>query len=112
LPDAVRYVHALTLDNALTGEVLERPDRPSEKHLADHEIHNLAVCLKYLSDSMDFLRPLSDSLRGLGSHYAGRAFSLSQEPHTWLHSAKHSLTRLADGLQDPAPVRQMLGRML
>ncbi|UOP00569.1 KilA-N domain-containing protein [Kingella potus] len=74
LPDAVRYVHALTLDNALTGEVLEKIDRPSEKQFSADEIHAIGVCAKYLADCSAFLYPLSDSLRGLGSRFSAVLF--------------------------------------
>ena len=44
LPDAVRYVHALTLDNALSGEVLEKLERPSENiTFSQGELRELAA---------------------------------------------------------------------
>ncbi|STR03041.1 KilA-N domain [Kingella potus] len=94
LPDAVRYVHALTLDNALTGEVLEKIERPSEKQFSADEIHAIGVCAKYLADCSEFLYPLSDALRGVGSRFSGRAFSLAQEPHFWLDTVQRALARV------------------
>ena len=81
LPEAVRYVHALTLDNALSGEVLDAV-RPSEKPLlSDSEIHALSVCAMYLHDCTEFLYPLSRSMRDIGSSFAGRAYSLATDLH-------------------------------
>ena len=111
LPEAVRYVHALTLDNALTGEVLDAV-RPSEKpQLTDNEIHALSVCAMYLNDSAEFLYPLSRSLRDIGSSFAGRAYSLAHEPQVWLDTAHSALNRLCGGMADPQPTRRALARI-
>ena len=111
LPEAVAYVHALTLDNALTGEVLDAV-RPSEKpQLTDSEIHALSVCAMYLHDSAEFLYPLSRTLRDIGSSFAGRAYSLAHEPQTWLDTAHTALNRLCANLSDPQPTRRALARI-
>lgn len=111
LPEAVRYVHVLTLDNALTGEVLDAV-RPSEKpQLTDSEIHALAVCAMYLHDSMEVLGTLYKPLYQLGSCMSGRVFSLSQEPHNWLRTANTALNRLCADLKDPQPTRRALARI-
>jgi len=111
LPEAVAYVHALTLDNALSGEVLDAV-RPSEKpQLTDSEIYALSVCAMYLHDSAEFLYPLSRSLRDIGSSFAGRAYSLAHEPQVWLDTAHSALNRLCANLSDPQPTRRALARI-
>ena len=90
LPDAVQYVHTLTL-GGLQGEILDKP-QPEEPFTAD-EIRAFEVCVKYLHDSMAFMRCLYRPLRDMNSSMAGRAFSLSQEPHSWLDTAQNALQR-------------------
>lgn len=90
LPDAVQYVHTLTL-GGLQGEILDKP-QPEEPFTAD-EIRAFEVCVKYLHDSMAFMRFLYRPLRDMNSPMAGRAFSLSQEPHSWLDTAQSALQR-------------------
>lgn len=91
LPDAVQYVHTLTL-GGLQGEVLDKPQPEAEPFTAD-EIRAFEVCVKYLHDSMAFMRCLYRPLRDVNSPMAGRAFSLSQEPHSWLDTAQNALQR-------------------
>ena len=91
LPDAVQYVHTLTL-GGLQGEVLDKPQPEAEPFTAD-EIRAFEVCVKYLHDSMAFMRCLYRPLRDMNSPMAGRAFSLSQEPHSWLDTAQNALQR-------------------
>ena len=91
LADAVQYVHTLTL-GGLQGEILDKPQPEAEPFTAD-EIRAFEVCVKYLHDSMAFLRCLYRPLRDVNSPMAGRAFSLSQEPHSWLDTAQNALQR-------------------
>lgn len=91
LPDAVQYVHTLTL-GGLQGEILDKPQPEAEPFTAD-EIRAFEVCVKYLHDSMAFMRCLYRPLRDVNSSMAGRAFSLSQEPHSWLDTAQNALQR-------------------
>lgn len=91
LPDAVQYVHTLTL-GGLQGEILDKPQPEAEPFTAD-EIRAFEVCVKYLHDSMAFMRCLYRPLRDVNSPMAGRAFSLSQEPHSWLDAAQNALQR-------------------
>lgn len=91
LSDAVQYIHTLTL-GGLQGEVLDKPQPEAEPFTAD-EIRAFEVCVKYLHDSMAFMRCLYRPLRDVNSTMAGRAFSLSQEPHSWLDTAQNALQR-------------------
>ena len=91
LADAVQYVHTLTL-GGLQGEILDKPQPEAEPFTAD-EIRAFEVCVKYLHDSMAFMRCLYRPLRDVNSPMAGRAFSLSQEPHSWLDTAQNALQR-------------------
>ena len=110
LPEAVRYVHALTLDNALSGEVLDAV-RPSEKpQLTDSEIHALSVCTMYLRDCTAKLRELHEPLYLLGSASSARVYSLSIEPLVWLNTAKTALNRLCGGMAAPQDTRSVLER--
>lgn len=110
LPEAVAYVHALTLDNALSGEVLDAV-RPSEKpQLTDSEIHALSVCTMYLRDCTAKLRELHEPLYLLGSASSARVYSLSIEPLVWLNTAKTALNRLCGGMAAPQDTRSVLER--
>lgn len=91
IPNAVQYVHTLTL-GGLQGEILDKPQPEAEPFTAD-EIRAFEVCVKYLHDSMAFMRCLYRPLRDVNSSMAGRAFSLSQEPHSWLDTAQNALQR-------------------
>lgn len=91
IPEAVQYVHTLTL-GGLQGEILDKPRPEAEPFTAD-EIRAFEVCVKYLHDSMAFMRCLYRPLRDVNSSMAGRAFSLSQEPHSWLDTAQNALQR-------------------
>ena len=85
--------------------------QPEKPQLTDSEIHALSVCARYLHDSMAFLRCLYRPLRDVNSPMAGRAFSLSQEPHSWLKTSKTALVRLTGSLKDPQPTRLVLERI-
>ena len=91
LADAVQYVHTLTL-GGLQGEILDKPQPEAEPFTAD-EIRAFEVCVKYLHDNMAFMRCLYRPLRDVNSPMAGRAFSLSQEPRSWLDTAQNALQR-------------------
>ena len=91
IPEAVQYVHTLTL-GGLQGEILDKPQPEAEPFTAD-EIRAFEVCVKYLHDSMAFMRCLYRPLRDVNSTMAGRAFSLSQEPRSWLDTAQNALQR-------------------
>lgn len=98
LPEAVRYVHALTLGGALSGEVLDKPERPSEKQFSDDDLHSLRVCVMYLRDCTAKLRELYQPLRLLDSSVSARVYSLSVEPLVWAAKADRLIGRLPDRL--------------
>ncbi len=94
LPDAVRYVHALTLDNALSGEVLEKLERPSENiTFSQSELRELAVVAYYCAWANDLLRGVAAPLAALGYEKAVTMRTLPAESAAFLSRVHKALLR-------------------
>ena len=93
LPDAVRYVHALTLDNALSGEVLDAV-RPSENiTFSQSELRELAVVAYYCAWANDLLRGVAAPLAALGYEKAVTMRTLPAESAAFLRRVHKALLR-------------------
>lgn len=94
LPEAVRYVHALTLDNALSGEVLEKLERPSENiTFSQSELRELAVVAYYCAWANDLLRGVAAPLAALGYEKAVTMRTLPVESAVFLRRVRTALLR-------------------
>lgn len=94
LPDAVRYVHALTLDNALSGEVLEKPGRPSENiTFSQGELCELAAVTYYCARACRLLRDVAAPLAALGYEKAVTMRTLPVESAAFLSRVHKALLR-------------------
>ena len=94
LPDAVRYVHALTLDSALTGEVLEKLERPSENiTFSQSELRELAVVAYFCAWANDLLRGVAAPLAALGYEKAVTMRTLPAESAAFLRRVHKALLR-------------------
>ena len=94
LPEAVRYVHALTLDNALSGEVLEKLERPSENiTFSQSELRELAVVAYYCAWANDLLRGVAAPLAALGCDKAATMRTLPAESAAFLRRVHKALLR-------------------
>ena len=94
LPDAVRYVHALTLDNALSGEVLEKLERPSENiTFSQSELRELAAVTYYCAWACRLLRDVAAPLAALGYEKAVTMRTLPVESAAFLPRVHKALLR-------------------
>ena len=94
LPEAVRYVHALTLDNALSGEVLEKLERPSENiTFSQSELRELAAVTYYCAWACRLLRDVAAPLAALGYEKAVTMRTLPVESAAFLPRVHKALLR-------------------
>lgn len=94
LPEAVRYVHALTLDNALSGEVLEKLERPSENiTFSQSELRELAAVTYYCAWACRLLRDVAAPLAALGYEKAVTMRTLPVESAGFLPRVHKALLR-------------------
>ena len=92
LPDAVRYVHTLTL-GALSGEVLDAV-RPSENiTFSQSELRELAVVAYYCAWANDLLRGVAAPLAALGCDKAVTMRTLPAESAAFLRRVRTALLR-------------------
>ncbi|HFA5316080.1 TPA: Bro-N domain-containing protein [Neisseria gonorrhoeae] len=73
LPEAVAYVHALTLHTGLTGEVLDREPLPAPQPalpISGNALYDLAVAVSYGARAIQMGRDVSLPLKQLGCRQA------------------------------------------
>ncbi|QMT48183.1 KilA-N domain-containing protein [Neisseria bacilliformis] len=95
LPEAVRYVHTLTL-GALSGEVLDavRPsEKPSAITFSQSELRELAVVAYYCAWANDLLRGVAAPLAALGCDKAVTMRTLPVESAAFLSRVHKALLR-------------------
>ena len=95
LPEAVRYVHTLTL-GALSGEVLDavRPsENPSAITFSQSELRELAVVAYYCAWANDLLRGVAAPLAALGCDKAVTMRTLPVESAAFLRRVHKALLR-------------------
>lgn len=102
LPDAVQYVHELTLRGALDGEVLDRlPETGAYVALSERELSNFATATHYLDWATRQLYDLSEPLKRLGARDKGTAaYTLRMESHGWLKHCRETLQRVQPEMRD------------
>ena len=102
LPDAVQYVHELTLRGALDGEVLDRlPETGAYVALSERELSNFATATHYLDWATRQLYDLSEPLKRLGARDKGvAAYTLRMESHGWLKHCRETLQRMQPEMCD------------
>lgn len=102
LPDAVQYVHELTLRGALDGEVLDRlPETGAYAVLSERELSNFATATYYLDWATRQLYDLSEPLKQLGARDKGvAAWTLRHESHSWLKHCRETLQRVQPEMRD------------
>ena len=102
LPDAVQYVHGLTLRGALDGEVLDRlPETGAYVALSERELSNFATATYYLDWATRQLYDLSEPLKQLGARDKGvAAWTLRHESHSWLKHCRETLQRVQPEMRD------------
>ena len=102
LPDAVAYIHALTLHSGLFGEVLDRlPETRAYVALSERELSNFATATYYLDWATRQLYDLSEPLKRLGARDKGvAAYTLRMESHSWLKHCRETLQRVQPEMRD------------
>ncbi|HGM2146914.1 TPA: KilA-N domain-containing protein [Neisseria gonorrhoeae] len=98
LPEAVAYVHALTLHTGLTGEVLDREPLPAPKPalpISGNALYDLAVAVSYGARAIQMGRDVSAPLKQLGCRQAVTMWTVWAETRSRLKAAANALEALS-----------------
>lgn len=113
LPEAVAYVHALTLHTGLTGEVLDREPLSAPQPalpISGNALYDLAVAVRYGAWAIQMGRDVSLPLKQLGCKQAVTMWTVWAETRSRLKAAANALEALnahADA-EHAAKIRPML----
>lgn len=113
LPEAVAYVHALTLHTGLTGEVLDREPLSAPQPalpIDGNALYDLAVALRYGAWAIQMGKDVSAPLKQLGCRQAVTMWTVWGETRSRLKAAANALEALnahADA-EHAAKIRPML----
>ncbi|WP_118777662.1 KilA-N domain-containing protein [Neisseria lactamica] len=113
LPEAVAYVHALTLHTGLTGEVLDREPLSAPQPalpIDGNALYDLAVAVRYGAWAIQMGRDVSAPLKQLGCKQAVTMWTVWAETRSRLKAAANALEALnahADA-EHAAKIRPML----
>ncbi|RPC01509.1 KilA-N domain-containing protein [Neisseria meningitidis] len=113
LPEAVAYVHALTLHTGLTGEVLDREPLPAPQPalpISGNALYDLAVAVSYGAWAIQMGKDVSLPLKQLGCKQAVTMWTVWSETRSRLKAAANALEALsahADA-EHAAKIRPML----
>ncbi|WP_308032458.1 KilA-N domain-containing protein [Neisseria cinerea] len=113
LPEAVAYVHALTLHTGLTGEVLDREPLSAPKPalpISGNTLYDLAVAVRYGAWAIQMGKDVSAPLKQLGCKQAVTMWTVWAETRSRLKAAANALEALsahADA-EHAAKIRPML----
>ena len=115
LPEAVAYVHALTLHTGLVGEVLDREPLPAPQPalLNGLDIERFAVTVYYGAWALEMLEEVALPLRQLGHPKATTMHTLWNESRSFLRHNIQALQRVLPALEPDhaAHVRGSLDRL-
>lgn len=98
LPEAVAYVHALTLHTGLTGEVLDREPLSTPKPalpISSNALYDLAVAVSYGAWAIQMGRDVSLPLKQLGCKQAVTMWTVWAETRSRLKAAANALEALS-----------------
>ncbi|EPF9586902.1 TPA: KilA-N domain-containing protein [Neisseria gonorrhoeae] len=98
LPEAVAYVHALTLHTGLTGEVLDREPLPAPQPalpISGNALYDLAVAVSYGARAIQMGRDVSAPLKQLGCRQAVTMWTVWAETRSRLKAAANALEALS-----------------
>ncbi|WP_118811279.1 phage antirepressor N-terminal domain-containing protein [Neisseria lactamica] len=97
LPEAVAYVHALTLHTGLIGEVLDREPLPAPQPalpISSNALYDLAVAVRYGAWAIQMGRDVSLPLKQLGCKQAVTMWTVWSETRSRLKAAANALEAL------------------
>ena len=92
LPDAVAYVHALTLHSGLVGEVLEKQPAPSAPVLDDALLLAFARLLLHAQDMRLFVNRYLPAFQNLGIDGRGALWSFVHDTEPTFAEVRHFMT--------------------
>ncbi|EMT9348531.1 KilA-N domain-containing protein [Neisseria gonorrhoeae] len=98
LPEAVAYVHALTLHTGLAGEVLDREPLPAPQPalpISGNALYDLAVAVSYGARAIQMGRDVSAPLKQLGCRQAVTMWTVWAETRSRLKAAANALEALS-----------------
>ncbi|EMT8055193.1 KilA-N domain-containing protein [Neisseria gonorrhoeae] len=98
LPEAVAYVHALTLHTGLTGEVLDREPLPAPQPalpISGNALYDLAVAVSYGARAIQMGRDVSAPLKQLGCRQAVTMWTVWAETRSRLKAVANALEALS-----------------
>ncbi|EMT6763003.1 KilA-N domain-containing protein [Neisseria gonorrhoeae] len=98
LPEAVAYVHALTLHTGLTGEVPDREPLPAPQPalpISGNALYDLAVAVSYGARAIQMGRDVSLPLKQLGCRQAVTMWTVWAEMRSRLKAAANALEALS-----------------
>ena len=98
LPEAVAYVHALTLHTGLTGEVLDREPLPTPQPalpISGNALYDLAVAVSYGAWAIQMGKDVSLPLKQLGCKQAVTMWTVWSETRSRLKAAANALEALS-----------------
>ncbi|EMU4871870.1 KilA-N domain-containing protein [Neisseria gonorrhoeae] len=98
LPEAVAYVHALTLHTGLTGEVLDREPLPAPQPalpISGNALYDLAVAVSYGAYAIRMGKDVSAPLKQLGCRQAVTMWTVWAETRSRLKAAANALEALS-----------------
>ena len=98
LPEAVAYVHALTLHTGLTGEVLDREPLSAPQPalpISGNALYDLAVAVRYGAWAIQMGRDVSLPLKQLGCKQAVTMWTVWAETRSRLKAAANALEALS-----------------
>ncbi|EMU4391924.1 KilA-N domain-containing protein [Neisseria gonorrhoeae] len=98
LPEAVAYVHALTLHTGLTGEVLDREPLPAPQPalpISGNALYDLAVAVSYGARAIQMGKDVSAPLKQLGCKQAVTMWTVWAETRSRLKAAANALEALS-----------------
>lgn len=107
LPAAVAYVHSLTLQNGLNGEVLDRlPEnmqpKPNGITFSEQQVSRFGTAVYFLDWATHQLAELSIPLKMLGAREKGvAAHTLWSESQSWLKHCRAALQEAQAQMHDP-----------
>lgn len=101
LGEAVKYCHALILDKSLNGEVLEKPQLPTQSaaNFTNIQLQNMACLTYYSAWAMAILRKYSKPLRELGIKEAVTMWTLADESQSRIRSSREALESIVPQLE-------------
>lgn len=73
IPQAIEYVHRLTIDKSLHGEVLDRlPEKSSALHLSEQDLRSLSCVIRFMPYLLAYYHLTEDAVRSLNHRLCGK----------------------------------------